>query len=204
MDDITRNDDGSVTVRLHPRGEGERFVTLPEPNMEEWARMRARVTQADEAMEVKVPARPTPDAEGKISDGDAVRYATEVEQARIGRRRQFYAEDGPYALAFIDVVKMLTGRELTMADLTVRLATPNAMALILDTLEAPLGGRVGRTLSERLNDDEEEVPTPEVVEVPAPAADEPPVPPASPDTDVSSPPGGEPSGPQPTPEPSTP
>lgn len=123
---VTDNDDGTVTLRLA----GGRSIELPEPTALQYAKVWDLLDQADQAL----PPLPA------LSE-DAGPEERAARSARVTERRQIqYSERSPHALALIEIVRLLTGEDLTMADLHRHSMKPQVGGDLLAVWEAPLGG----------------------------------------------------------------
>ncbi len=191
---LTAHDDGSITLRLHPKGSGVRSVVLIEPTAREYGDLRKKMREADSLVEEKFPLPAAPsvvDPPSDLPEGERD-AALEVNRLRMveytealgnySRDRVDYLRDpdqGPYAQVIIEVARVLGGREITLDDLPRGESDDDhACVALLETWEAPLGGPAATP------------PAPTA----APPIDAPPAP-ASPESAPSSPPGTEPASP---------
>lgn len=124
---VTDNHDGSLTLRLSR----QRTITLPEPTALQYATIWDIITKADAALpvvELMDPAEVT---------------AESVEGRRVqleNRRNVERSASSPHGAAVVEIVQMLTGKELTLDDLHRHALRPIVCAAMLTAWEAPLGG----------------------------------------------------------------
>lgn len=140
------NDDGSVVIPLRKGPDGEaRFVVIDEePSLGQMAKMQVLADDADSSLPMPeaLPSRERL-AELVSTPEDLVEYVNkiaDVQQVLRERQMKQWSETGPYALAFIETVKMLTGQELTVDDVYSWVAHPQALKGLLSWFQAPLPG----------------------------------------------------------------
>lgn len=105
---IFNHDDYTVTVPLVTNGTGEpREVVVPGPSMVQLAALNEIIAKADQA------AGSLPPLNAAASPEERAAYETALAE----RSALVTSEKSPYAAALIEIVKLLTGTELTIADL---------------------------------------------------------------------------------------
>lgn len=200
---LTENDDGTISVRLHPRSTAgsDGHVVLEEPTATEYATLRTQIVGLDDEINQKFP--PLADVNAVLGDLDPTsaagltvltEYQRTVNEWVKDRRDYLRAlETAPYARQVIIIIEKLAGVTVTLDDLTAEVFNPLVCGALLEAWERPLDGRASRAAKAATPE-----PDPELVPAPAPAPTVDTAP-ASPELEPSSPPGTEPSTPSPLP-----
>lgn len=133
MSKLQINDDGTITLPLrvsetNPSTE----ITLPEPSLAQLAQMMEFVDAADKSV---------PNVDQLTAGADSAAIATATEQLR-ERTLAIYSSGAPYGQAVVEIVKLLTGQEITFADLPGWAASPKTTRTILGHFQDPLAGEV--------------------------------------------------------------
>lgn len=127
-----------VIVRLTDDADGKpRFVEIRRPNMGQLAAIYELAVNADDAL--PKPPPPPQSTEG-MTESQLLAYTNQVQEIMRERNVRMHALESPHGLAFLQVLKMMTGNDYTMDDADPYFMNPKALRDMLAHWEAPLGG----------------------------------------------------------------
>lgn len=142
------NEDGSMELPLtKPEGSttDPEPITLPDfPSADALAKMMDLVAAADDALKEKCGEAPRPVDPANITNDDL----RKLKEYRRERRLFAFGPESPHLGAMIEVVKLLTGRELSRAEIPGWCGDPAVAAELVQRYTDPFAGRAGELAME--------------------------------------------------------